>query len=770
MPGRDPLDDDLDKYVRNDTERYGSSSSLASRFPALSALRTVSSKSFELMEGGLEAESALQYAIESTIEQARQRAPSDLLERLGGWHAETRGLSYPRRQEAVRDKYGLLEGTLRDWRPRWFAPFVHAIRRMELETQIRIREGDLAASDDALGGALSRSAALLLDEADNRLAAMPQGFPYIALTVMHIVPTEEPQPTPLGSELERWIQSNERLAVLFGPSGSGKSTAVLRFLPKLVGEVRKELVVFSLRQGSSGFTPENEPRQDDILGLLVGRLIPATVNREVGLRYVRQRLSSLVVVIDDFDRRLDSDRQQRSAPDLSDIADLLVEDSKVLLLTERTPNPSDPLTTQLQRPTTEPHAVPRRAWYLLPAEPLEIRQTLANAGPIHRSLEPTEQKLYDRLLASKVDALRRPIFLQLLHRQVMRAKERAEAVPLTLFSLMERYVGDTLSYDYDDGQSLIQAPAKRQILKAIAWEIFDNVRQMGHGAPLSVESDVVGLQVMERVTQAQTGVRLPRGSGYSEHNWVQDFLATNHLLFPTRSADHPGEQRMEFVKPAFYDFFLAESMLDRFANGRTLDLEDDFDERIVSSLVLYFMKQGAGDAVRQALRAIAVRPSISNADRLFMLFLLEDDEYLLATLNGAPSTYRTFLYQMQDSCRTVVARVVRYQVILLENSERRAFEFIEWTEHEQTVHREPEGELPAFVEPHEEFLLRRLDNPQLIAARPLTVFRLLQLGTAKSVARLQELAADRGASSELRRLAERAVEEIRERINEENKE
>lgn len=252
-----------------------------------------------------------------------------------------------------------------------------------------------------------------------------------------------------------------------------------------------------------------------------------------------------------------------------------------------------------------------------------------------------------------------------------------------------------------------------------------------------------------------------------EYNWVQDFISTTPILEPVREGtDEIDGTRYQFVNPVFYDFFLAESILNRFAVGLPPGISDEqgLKENTVSSLVLYFLKQRITKSILDRISALATQETISNIDRLFMIYLLEDHPSVVRVLHAAPTGYRTFLYELQSTLTTVLARVVRYQVVLLDGNERRAFEFLDWVHTEQTEHREPEGQLPAFIEPHEKFLLTRLSNKVLAPALPITVFRLGQLGEAEARIALQQLLNDSSISDGLRKVTNEAIAAIDQRL------
>ena len=301
--------------------------------------------------------------------------------------------------------------------------------------------------------------------------------------------------------------------------------------------------------------------------------------------------------------------------------------------------------------------------------------------------------------------------------------------------MCDQYIEHSLSYDYDQGRSLLSASTKQATLSDLAYDIFSGrntqLHQVSHAANLAIAT--VGQRVAENVQQASA--QLSRLAGYDP---VRDFLDTNRVL---QSVAEPNSRDAEYAfrNPLFYEYFVGMSIASRYGSGLPLNIDGDrFSPGMCDSLALYFARRALTPNAVSNIGALLDDAQLDWPDRLLALYILEDKDNFIHHLHQSPPDYVEMLIRAASETRWhFFAKIVRFQLVCL--GRLTAAEYIDYVENaeqpkdrsvEMQLLRNPQGNIP--------YLLTRLRNPELVASTPITIYRIAQLNPELARKALEE--------------------------------
>jgi hypothetical protein len=181
----------------------------------------------------------------------------------------------------------------------------------------------------------------------------------------------------------------------------------------------------------------------------------------------------------------------------------------------------------------------------------------------------------------------------------------------------------------------------------------------------------------------------------------------------------------------------------------------------VDSLAFAFAKKLGASELRDAIRQIVLRPRLTVADRLILLYFLEDEADFAALLDSAPTGYLDELSQLEGSVESFfLKKMIRYQLVVVGRYDAAAY-VGEVKQHEDERGLEAEARLHGAERGVTQQLLARLRNPALERARLITIYRLGQLGDASAIEPLDWVGA--AAGGPVAQAARQAIAEIRTR-------
>lgn len=537
-----------------------------------------------------------------------------------------------------------------------------------------------------------------------------------------------------ATALDDWLGDEaSNLAIVMGDFGSGKTTTLEDFV----------------NRHSAGKHRPHYSRYADI------RVDDFAVNRPEG--------SYHLLVVDDFDAFNTVGGDQVPPPDLRELVDPLRDVDKILVATRRTSrNRQDELIRQLERPRRYDRFQVRHPTIIeLQPYPHEILVQIGQAMS-----NPAFQDFFQLLapgglLASR--QLRNPLFLSSM---VTESDRLRAGETWSIAQIYEEYVENVLTEDFDRRRSRIVEPQKRAILAGIADHIFCAAElepEEDEGSPVQrgVQYDEVSALV-----EAQVGPHpLPRRGGEGEgYDWTRDFLATSHLVVE-RNAERllPLRSEYHFTHRSFYDLFLARALIAKVARGEALGLNIESPRpHYFESLTPYFMRSFLSGPMEKAMVRLARRQNLPMTDRLLLLHLLEDHPDFAVLLESAPQEYAGQLEVWLEKVTSLYLRkVIMYQLVVLRRCS--AYVYVNAAradEQHYDVSRENltlTGEVTVT-----QFQLRRLENPALVAAQPIAVYRLGQLGSHAAIDPLRRLR-KREREPRLRQLIDEAIERIESR-------
>jgi hypothetical protein len=524
------------------------------------------------------------------------------------------------------------------------------------------------------------------------------------------------------SLLQRWFAEvpDSNLAVVLGPFGSGKTDALVSFTDCLRASAADQLTMFALYR---------DVAPDDSQG--VGQSIHDRLLELYKLdapefqQRVAEQLAEAAIVIDGFDEVWGS--KHRSSPDLTHLRSLLDVNARVVVAARRHFDmAADPFIGQLLDPALLAQTGAKQPLVIELKSPAfdEVRSALSAAQSEQATLV---LEYLSRFSPEEVEHLFRPLLLQML--LLVTDNLPQEPTAISVATLYRRYTNNVLQRDYSQHLSEIPPDAKRLILIAAAGDVLKSGRS-GDSAhhPVAFAQcsyDNVSLRVLEVLDKF--------GLADPSKDRTRDFAHTNHLLRPVYAEawDSYVGRPFNFSHPTFFELFCAEYLLSRLSDKRSLELPDtDFVESLFDSLVPYFLAAYATQAVHALLRQLVSRDTIGFCECALCLRLLEDDPELPDVMQRIPESYWTACRQNENRTPSFfLKKMIKYQLILKEHSDERALEYVQLLrDSERVEHRDLEANLFATRSSREVYLLTRLANKNLEAARAVTIFRLGQFG------------------------------------------
>jgi len=193
------------------------------------------------------------------------------------------------------------------------------------------------------------------------------------------------------------------------------------------------------------------------------------------------------------------------------------------------------------------------------------------------------------------------------------------------------------------------------------------------------------------------------------------------------------------------------------------EIEDLFD-----SLVLYFVKNGLTAERIAKLFRLGVSRQADRVELGVLIYLLEDHESLMDIIRNVPSDYANLIRNWERSTEShFLKKMYRYQMALITGDLEQAFSYIDYLRSRETDEEEDlELRLFSVGTNPADYLLRRLINPNLLAVRPITIYRLSKFGDTASIETLRNLrdhntsSSNSGDSTKLLELLDDAISKI----------
>lgn len=475
-------------------------------------------------------------------------------------------------------------------------------------------------------------------------------------------------------------------------------------------------------------------------------------------------LQSPIIIIDNFDAINDLSGRQVDPPDLRAISSL-ASTHRVVLATRRSPSiRGDELLAQVsseQRLSIigfrNPVMVNLLPWSLADLESFALKQDTKGTNPL-----ALVTAYLGELHPADAEGLCRPLLIRMLMRLASRPEGLSSRISLSL--IYKEYCSAALANDYDNGRSRIPGVSKEDILSELAYDIF-----AGLSPRFDMPTDSLSLpleRVSERVLEVM--MRSPafrQQKSYDYYDWTEDFVSTNHIFSKLPAARLPvfSDGHYGFVHQTYYEYFVGLALCKRMSSGKTLGLEiERLSMATVDSLAVAFVKELGGKELRDAVRDIISRPRLSSADRLVLLYLLEDEPDFASLVESAPPEYLDELHTLEKTVKSfLLKKMIRYQLVI-------AGKYDATTYVSEVRQYEDESALQAEIRLHSaethvvQQLLQRLKNPALARARPITIYRLGQLGGDETIRALEWVVA--GSDSQVvSQAAKDAMNRIRER-------
>jgi hypothetical protein len=473
------------------------------------------------------------------------------------------------------------------------------------------------------------------------------------------------------------------------------------------------------------------------------------------------------VIVDNFDAINDLSGRQIDPPDLRAVASL-ARTHRVVLATRRSLGlRSDELLAQVsseQRLSNigfkDPVLVNLIPWKLKDLRDFSVQQDPTGTDALALTI-----KYLEAVNESDAEGLCRPMLILMLMRLASRPNGLSGRP--TLASIYREFCSVALASDYDMSRSRISGLVKEEILSELAYDIFAGISQSDStGTPsMSLPIERVSERVLEVLMRSDA---FRKHKGIDSYSWTEDFIGTNHVLSPISATGFSSFANVHygFVHQSFYEYFVGHSLCRRISNGKTLGLEiERLSMATVDSLAMAFVRELGGADLRNAVRSIVARPRLTSADRLVLLFLLEDEADFSSILESMPPEYLDELEKLGSSVKSfLLKKMVWYQLVISGRLDASAYV-------QELRKQEDQQALQAEVRLHSSEtgavnqLLLRLRNPALARARLITIYRLGQLGDERCVDALEWIAAGSDSPSISAAVAS-AIAEIRERLKE----
>ena len=554
--------------------------------------------------------------------------------------------------------------------------------------------------------------------------------------------------TPEESEVRRddatvvgdaFLDGDEEVLILLGEVGAGKS-ALFRYLADRALKERRLLPLIVDYAELAKYLPVASAVE-----ALAQSLEPLSTRAANEFREAAENApQTLLILIDAFDEINFSLGYDTPSPNLDKLGALLRSGVKTAVgaRSSMTASKEGFLSQLVEQPSTDQvddarTIAPRFSIVeLLPCETDELKTIDGQLPPEKSAAFST---YLDTLSGVRMDRVRRPLFLQMLV-DLPSGTSHGDA-PFSIYKLYDDYVETTLSHDvgHRNGQQSSAMPVrtKRHILQNVANDMFGDQK-------LHSDARVAAGLVKERINDAVTS---KANSAWVEredrtYDWVADFDRSNHLLVAQTGAIARVTPPVAFVHQSLFEFFLSQHFATTFYETGRFGLEDDrHTVRAFDSLLPYFLRSQFNSYEGDGLIQLVRRDATSDLDRLVAFFFLEDSPDILKLLGAIDTEYRPFLLKAETSVDSFfMQKIVRYQLILTEQSQARAIAYVCDAREKETdqaqdieVHTFATGRGPT------DFLLRRLENPSLRSTRPITVYRLGQFGDTSALTALDGL-------------------------------
>jgi len=423
------------------------------------------------------------------------------------------------------------------------------------------------------------------------------------------------------------------------------------------------------------------------------------------------------IFVDHFDEITNYAGLLRRAPDLRAVAEHL-RSMKVCLVTNRPLTDKSHEFVRQLRYRSRLDALGVRNLDLLTVEPwtpgrvqLAIDKHLPSASKHFRNISTS-------LSPSDLNDLLRPMVLRMLLSII--STQPDGWIP-EYGEIYEQYLEHALSWSYDQGRSYINSIKKRAVLTSLSYSVFS-----GRDSPVRNSTRAISIP-LKTIEDKLKEAGPPLGKQASDQNSLSDFLQTNGCLVPIERED--GEEpEYKFGSKTIFEYFLAQSMMDRFLKGSGLDIkEDQFNQAILDTRLLYFARRRLAGEIPPAIASLLSTTSLPNLDRLILLYLIEDKPNFISALNASSEEYFTYLAEAgQKNDPHFLVKIARFQ--LVSSGRMSASEYLDYVElSEEPSHLEVELQICRSPTGNLDYLEARFRNENLRNSAAISIYRITQL-------------------------------------------
>jgi hypothetical protein len=422
--------------------------------------------------------------------------------------------------------------------------------------------------------------------------------------------------------------------------------------------------------------------------------------------------SAECLVIDHFDEAAGVASLPRQAPDLRLVSRHLRR-RKVCIVTNR------PL-------TDKSHELVRQLRYATRLEALAVRNLEVvnlEAWPVaavQRSIDehlPEASKHFSNIAAAKnveLGSLLKPMVLRML---LSVLHQRPQDWIPEYGEIYDLYLEHTLSWDYDQGRSQISSITKREVLTGLAYSLFSG-KDRSARRPGVVSSTAIG----EALKEVQ---RNPDGTGIGA---TKDFLTTNRCLVSAQPANDQVPDEWVFESKTVFEYFLAEAIVSRYCARMDLGVrESEFNPSILDTRMLYFARRSLARCDPDAATAQLQNSALGKADRMILLYLIEDQPRFVELLLSSPEDYFNYLGEVaQRVDYHFMVKIARFQ--LVSAGRMSASEYLDFIQlSEEPSHLEVELQICRTPTGNVDYLETRFRNPSLSNSSAISIYRIAQL-------------------------------------------